>query len=462
VWTLAAALAAEPAPAPAEPAPLGEPWTAPPAPAAPASPPNVLLIVADDMGTDKVASYAEHPRTPATPVLDDLARGGVRFRNAYSYPLCSPTRAAILTGRLGRRNGLGVIIPWNGTWELPLDEVTIPELLDRSGTDWATAAIGKWHLSGPRTANGYRHANLQGFDHVAGSINNLYFDDEISDEKGDTNYFSWEKNVDGLVTPVTQYATAATTDDALTWVTAAREPWFLYVAYNSAHAPFHVPPGSTVSSSAPAPARHAAMVEDLDREIGRLLGGLPAGQRERTLIVFVADNGTPHGVVLPPRKPSQGKGSLYEGGTNVPLIVAGPGVFRGGVTDALVHVVDLLPTIAECTGVDPTRTGAPLDGVSFAAALRSPADPGRRRFVVTEKFGPAGRPPYRTDQRAVRDERYKLLVTEDDGEWFFDLLGRDDDGPGRRPEALGPEERLRYEALKAELARVEHDARFAY
>lgn len=453
MWLLAAALAAEGPPAAPEP-------PAPPAPPA-AAPTNVLVIVADDVGTDKIASYREHPNPPATPVIDSLAAQGVRFRNAYAYPLCSPTRAAILTGRYGRRNGLGVIIPWNGTWELPLAEVTIPELLDRSGTDWATAAIGKWHLSGPRTANGYHHPNLQGFDHAAGSINNLYFDDEETAAKGDTDYFRWEKNVDGVPSVVTTYATATTTDDALAWVGAARTPWFLYVAYNAAHAPFHAPPNSRVSDADPAPVKYGAMVEDLDREIGRLLAGLPPGQRERTLVVFVGDNGTPKGVTTPPRPPSHGKGTLYEGGTNVPLVIAGPGVFAGASTDALVHVVDLLPTIAEWVGVDPALTGAPVDGTSFAEVLRRPASPGARRFVVTEKFGPAGRPPYRGDQRAVRDDRYKLVVGPE-GEAFYDLQGRDDDGPARFPESLGPGERERYEALKAELARFERDVTFAY
>lgn len=453
MWVFAAVAAETPPEAP--------PADAAPVAAAPALPPNVLIVVADDVGTDKLSGYGEHPRPPATPVLDDLARQGVRFRHAYATPLCSSTRAAILTGRHGRRNGLGVIIPWNGTWELPLDEVTIPELLDRSGTDWATAAIGKWHLSGPRTANGYAHPNRQGFDHAAGSLNNLYFDDEDSAAKGDTNYFHWEKNVDGQLELANTYATATTTDDALRWVGTAREPWFLYVAYNAAHSPFHAPPGSGVAAGAGAPALHAAMVQDLDREVGRLLGGLPAAQRARTLVVFVGDNGSPKSTITPPRLPTQGKTTLFEGGTNVPLIVAGPGVFRGGTTDALVHVVDLLPTIAEWAGVDPAKTGAPLDGVSFGDALRTPASPGRRRFVYTERFGPTGPPPWRTDTRAVRDDRYKLMVGPD-GEQFFDLLGRDDDGPARRPEALTGEERARYDALKAELDRMERELRFAY
>jgi arylsulfatase B len=458
MWFLApAALAADPDPLAGGPV-AAEPVAAEPVPRTP----NVLILVADDLGTDKVSGYREHPNPPQTPVIDSLAREGVRFRNAYAYPMCSPTRAALLTGRYARRTGMGAIVTWSSRWEVPLGEVLIPELLDRSGTSWSTAMIGKWHLSGPRTPNAYHHPNLQGFDHAAGSINNLYFEDENDRGRGDTDYFHWERFSDGVVNDVDRYATAVTTDDALTWVKTAQEPWFLYVAYNSAHAPFQVPPGSSVPADAPTPARYEAMVEDLDREIGRLLSGLPPGAREHTLVVFTGDNGTAQGAVTPPRVPGQAKGSMYEGGTNVPFIVTGPGVFRGGTTEALVHVVDVLPTIAAWVGVDPAKTGAPLDGVSFADVLRTPASPGNRRFVYTEKFGPAGPPPYaKAPQRAVRDERYKLAVTTD-GEWFYDLAGRNDDGPGRRPEALSGEEKARYEALAAELDRVERDTPFAW
>jgi arylsulfatase B len=471
VWVFAALAQQTPAStAPAEPAPVAPspsvepaaPEPAAPGPVTPAAgPPNVLIVLLDDVGTDKIAVFGEHPRPPKTPVIDQLAREGVRFPNAYGYPLCSPTRAALMTGRYGRRNGLGVIIPWNGTWELPLDEVLLPELLESSGTEWSTAVIGKWHLSGPRTANGYSHPNRQGFDHAAGSINNLYFDDEDTPQRGDTNYFHWEKNVDGLVSQVHDYATKVTTDDALGWVATAKEPWFLYVPYNSAHAPFHAPPGSSLPANAPAAQRYAAMVEDVDREVGRLLAGLPAGQREHTLVVLLGDNGTAHPGVTPPRVAAHAKSTMFEGGTNVPLVVSGPGVFRGGTSAALVHVVDVLPTVAEWVGVDPARTGAPVDGVSFAESLRQPASPSRRRYVYTEKFGPAGPPPYRADQRAVRDDRYKLL-TGPDGEWFYDLLGRDDDGPARRPEELQGDEKARYQALRAELDRMTRELVFAY
>ncbi|MCB9699059.1 MAG: sulfatase-like hydrolase/transferase [Alphaproteobacteria bacterium] len=443
MWWLLPALAADVAPAP--------------------RPPNVLVVVLDDVGTDKVSSYAEVPNPPATPRIDALARQGVRFRNAYAYPVCSPTRAAILTGRYARRDGMGAIVRWNGRWELPLSEVLIPEVLDGAGgIDWSTAAIGKWHLSGPNTPSAYDHPNRQGFDHYAGSLHNLYFgeDDETEGKVPGMDYFHWEKVEDGSRREVTTYATATTTGDALERVASMPQPWFLYVAYNAAHSPFHVPPGAVVGDGAPIPQLYGAMMEDLDREVGRLVDGLPAGQREHTLIVVVGDNGTPGQAVLPPRDPRKAKGTLFEGGTNVPLIVVGPGVFGGGTTDALVHVVDLLPTIAEWAGVDPKRTGRPLDGVSFAPVLRDPTSAGARTTVYTERFSPPGPPPYRSESFAIRDERYKLMVGKGEQERFFDLLGRNDDGEGKDPATLQGEERVRYLRLKAELERIHREVSF--
>lgn len=426
--------------------------------AEPASnPPNILILLADDLGTDKVAAYREHPDPPATPNLDALAAQGVLFRNAYGYSVCSPTRAALMTGRYGRRNGLGAIIDWGDTWELPLDEVTLPEMLDAGPDDWGTVAVGKWHLSAPKTPSGIRHPQLQGFDHYSGSIHNLYFDTQ--QEK--SNYFAYDKVVDGVAKRVAEYATHATTTDALAAMAKLREPWLIYVAYNAAHTPFHVPPGSSLGTNATAAQKYDAMVEDLDAEIGRLLTEMPPATRANTLVLFLGDNGTPGEAVLAPRSGDQAKKTLYEGGTNIPLIVAGPGVAHGGESAALVHAVDVLPTLAELSGVPATPTGLPLDGTSFAAALADPHQPVARRFVFTERLSEAGPPPYRSDLRSVRDDRYKL-ANYGDGWKLYDLQGRFDDGPGRDPATLGPEEKARYLALQAELERLEREVRFAY
>jgi arylsulfatase A-like enzyme len=132
---------------------------------------NVLLVIADDLGTDKLASYSpagEQP-LPATPTLDALAASGVSFDNAWACPVCSPTRATILTGRYPFRHGVKFALP--GSQALALEEITIPEVLDlaqiQGGPDVASGAIGKWHLQGT-AVGGVDHPNLQGFDHYEG------------------------------------------------------------------------------------------------------------------------------------------------------------------------------------------------------------------------------------------------------------------------------------------------------
>ena len=178
--------------------------------------------------------------------------------------------------------------------------------------------------------------------------------------------------------------------------------------------------------------------------------------------MFLGDNGTDRNAILPPRDPEQGKATLYEGGLNVPLLVAGPGVTRPGtVSNALVHVVDVLPTVAELAGNDPALTGKALDGRSFARVLSEPSSPGPRRFAYSERFEPLGPGPYRIDWRAVPDERHKLIELAGK-QWFYDLHGRFDDGPARKPSALKGAERKRLEILQAELERVRREVRFEY
>ena len=151
---------------------------------------------------------------------------------------------------------------------------------------------------------------------------------------------------------------------------------------------------------------------------------------------------------------------MYEGGVNVPFVVSGPGVPRGAEAWALVHTVDVLPTVAELAGID--TSGLVLDGVSFAPVLRDPSADGARRTVFSERFRPIGPGPHDLDQVALRDERYKILQdSRRSGQFtFHDLQGRFDDGPGRDPATLRGADKERYDALLAELQatleRMEH------
>jgi len=419
---------------------------------------NVLIVVADDLGTDKVAAYGEHPAPPRTPSLDQLATEGVLFENAYGYPVGSASRAALLTGRYGRRYGLGVGLHADDTYELPLDEVLLPEMLTLAGEAWTSAALGKWDLSTPASSTALRHPLEQGFGHHAGALGNL-------SERGGS-YERFEKSVDGELETVRTYATVDTTDDAIEQLNRLSSPWLLYVAYHAPHEPAHLPPkkllGTEVSADAPEADLLDAAVEALDHELGRLLGAMSPKQREQTLVVFVGDNGTTRPAVRPPLDSTHGKSSLFEGGTNVPLIIRGPGVPAGQRTKALAHLVDVFPTVAEVSEVDLGRLqrgGAPLvlDGVSLWPALLAPSGVGGRRFVYTEKFRPVGPGPYDIEWRAVRDDRYKVMDVGGSKPQVFELEGRFDDGVALRPAQLTPPEQERFEDLMAELQRLKDE-----
>lgn len=412
---------------------------------------NVLLLIADDVGVDKIGAYGEHPSPPPTPNIDALAARGVLFRNAYAPPVCSPSRAAMLTGRYPRRYGLGIHLRRSDTYELPLAEPTLPEMLGRSAMAYDHSAVGKWHLSTRASPHAGRHPLASGFGWYAGSLGNL---------GGRMSYFDWEKNTNGRFERTSTYATTDTVDDALARIEAMRPPWFLWVAFNAAHKPYEEPPRSlyTRRRFESVADRYDAMVEAMDSEIGRLLRSMDPDVLAATTIIFVSDNGTVHAGVTPPWRSSHAKATLYEGGINVPLVIAGPLVSAAGSEcAALVHVVDLFPTLAEIAGVDlgqlSSEDGKPLriDGLSLLPYLEDPAAESRHEAIYQDLFGPNGAGPYQFERRMVRDARYKLIEFVTDGrEEFYDLEGRSDDGPDRI-ESLTAEQRSAYERLRAAL-----------
>jgi arylsulfatase A-like enzyme len=385
---------------------------------------NVLLIVMDDVGVDKIGVYGVHPAPPPTPNIDALAARGQRFTSAWAYPVCSPTRAALLTGQHARRHGIGTRISPNvDSWELhPGEVVTLPQLLEQAPEPWDTSFIGKWHLSAG--LNGFdpaHHPLLHGFAWSEGSLANLYaaLTDEVPFEQ--RGYTAWEEIRNGAITWKETYATTEAVDDALDRARTMQEPWLLWVALPSIHTPLHTPPRELYPGPEPTTdlERIDAMVEAMDAEIGRLIRDLPARVAERTTIVLVGDNGTESHGIAPPLDPTRDKGTVYEGGVRVPLVVAGPRVRRpGSVSDALVHVVDLLPTVAELAGVD---TGSlTLDGQSWLPLLDDPGAPGAEHLFV-ESFVPLGPGPYTAGSMAVRDADYKYVRHLGGGEELYAL-----------------------------------------
>lgn len=404
-------------------------------------PANVLLVLVDDWGTDQVGVYAEHPEPPKTPNIDALARRGTRFVNAYASPVCSPSRAQLLTGRAARRTGVGEVIQKTDGAQLPRAEVLLPEALAQLDVPYASGAYGKWHLAGVISPDGGRHPLVQGFDTHVGPVGNLL--PSLTPEGRPASYFHYEQVRDGELEVVDGYATTETIDEAIAGVQTLREPWLVYVPLSAAHSPFHAPPESLLDAPLPADADdadlYAAMVHAVDREIGRLLDAMDPEVAERTLVIVAGDNGTPGAAVRPPRRADQAKQTLYEGGINVPLIAAGPGVAEGGESGALVHLMDVFPTVIELAGgaIEQLRTasGEPVnvDAVSLWPALEAPETASIRPWVAVERNGPVGPPPYVFDRVAVRDGRYKLVDIRVAGETtqlrLHDLMDRWDDGP---------------------------------
>ena len=217
------------------------PARAPDPPQTPGDRPNVLVVLLDDIGVEKVGAYGESPpgvTPPCTPNMDALATAGVLFRNAWTNNVCSPTRAQLLTGRHGFRTGIGGLVNGFDTAEgLAIDlETTLPQAL----AGYATAAVGKWHLAAP--AQGLQHPLEAGFGAYAGSLYNL------------NSYSNWVKTFDadgdGVLDQACElrYATTDSTDDAIGFARTLASPWFLYVAYNAPHMPVHAPPPALIQN----------------------------------------------------------------------------------------------------------------------------------------------------------------------------------------------------------------------
>ncbi len=415
--------------------------------------PNVLLVIADDVGVEAVPCYGESDDPAPMPHLDALCRQGVLFRNVWSNPVCSPTRATILTGRYGFRTGVGTVTSDEAGNHIQPDELTLPRILTANAPAYAHANIGKWHLGTVDAIGGSSAPNFMGWSHYSGSLSG-----------GLPDYYRWEKVIDGERWWETKYATTANVDDALAWLDGQRgKPWVLWLAFNAPHLPHHVPPDDLHSyelsgTSADIEARpvdyfHAA-IEALDTEVGRLLDSMDPVDRARTVVVFVGDNGTYGSDVVSPLDPRHGKGTLYEGGVNVPLFITGPAVASPGrEVTALVDTADLFATLLELVGVDvaaATGGAPPNDSVSLLPYLSDPSQASLRSSVWAEQFG--GRDA--VDGQAIRDERFKLIAFESGREELYDLQADPLESSDLRQNMPTSMARARYQALRDEMTRL--------
>jgi arylsulfatase A len=403
--------------------------------------PNIVFILTDDLGVNDLACYGR--REHATPNLDQLAADGARLTAAYcALPICSASRAAILSGKNPARLHLTTFLPGRPDCpsqkllhpvirqELPLEETTLAEYLKAAG--YATACIGKWHLGG--AGFGPRE---QGFDfyHAGQAVTT-----PSATEGGKGEY--------------------DLTAQAEKFIEANRDrPFFLYLAHNSPHIPYSARETLVAKNRGAFEPVYAAVIETLDDAVGQLLRRLDAsGLASRTIVIFTSDNGGLHVPELSHERITHntpyraGKGFLHEGGLRVPLIVRWPGhVPAGRVVDAPMMNTDWLPTLLEWAG---QRVPDNLDGVSLTGLLAGCGDAPRRLLYwhfphyTNQGSQPAG---------AVRDGDWKLIeYYEDQHVELFNLA--EDVGETNNLAAREPE---RVSQLRARLAawRTAMDAR---
>ena len=397
--------------------------------------PNVVLIVADDLGWADLGCYGS--RFHRTPNLDRMAASGRRFTQAYAAcPVCSPTRAALMTGKYPARLRLTDWLPGRGDrpaqkllrplirQQLPLDEVTLAEVLKAAG--YATAHIGKWHLGG----EGFEPTR-QGFDlNIAGDATG-------SPLSYRAPFARQGRTMPGLGdAPAGQYLPDRLTIEAERFIDAHRsQPFFLYLPHYSVHIPMvakaemiaRYPPWDGVPHGRQENPTYAAMLESLDEGVGRILAKLDERElTRRTIVIFTSDNGglatlegpnTPPTINAPLR---EGKGWLYEGGLRVPLIVQWPGRIAAGVEDTPVISNDLFATVKALCGLSDAGGAHPNgDGVSLASLLTEGHSIAPRTLYwhYPHYSNQLGRPG-----GAVRDGDWKLIEHYENGRReLFDL-----------------------------------------
>lgn len=336
----------------------------------PATRPNIVVIVADDLGYADVLFNPLHPKEVTTPHLDALAKESVVCRQGYvSGHVCSPTRAGLMTGRYQQR--LGLYTAGEAGSGLPMSEKIFPQFLKPAG--YATAQFGKWHL-GPTPE---WSPALRGFDEVFGFLG-----------RGAHDYFKLNDPDDPIyrgTAPVreTGYLTDRLGEEASSFIVRHQaEPFFVYLAFNAVHAPLQAPDDEVAKFDTGNADRNTllAMGKRLDDAVGRVVATLKQeGVWKNTLLFFISDNGGPlaQSAVNAPLR--GGKHQDYEGGIRVPFLVCWPSQLKPGESDVPIISLDILPTVLAATGVEPPAD-KPLDGCNMLPALRGGAPPPTRNL----------------------------------------------------------------------------------
>lgn len=385
-----------------------------------AAPPHILYIVADDLGWRDVGFHGSPDIK--TPNLDKLAAEGARLERFYVQPMCTPTRAALMTGRYPFRYGLQtIVIPSKGTYGLAIDEHTLPQALKDAG--YLTEMIGKWHLG---HADRNYWPRQRGFDYhygaVLGEID--YFTHSANDVR------DWQR--DNEEVQEEGYVTRLLGADAVKRIEGhdASKPLFLYLAFTAPHAPYQAPPEYLEKYkhiADEARRAYAGQITCLDDQVGEVVAALDKnGMRKDTLIVFHSDNGGTRDATMTGESKVKsvpcdngplraGKGTLYEGGTRVPAFANWPGRIQPGEVTEVMHVVDMLPTLAKLAGAS-TAKCKPLDGIDVWPAVSAGKPSGREEVVYNvEPFrGAVRQGDWKLVWRAVLPSSVELFNLRDD------------------------------------------------
>ncbi len=382
--------------------------------------PNIVFILADDLGSFDVGWRGSPIKTPH---LDRLANAGARLNQFYVQPVCSPTRAALLTGRYPFRHGLqtGVVRPW-AAYGLPLEERLLPQALKEAG--YETAIVGKWHLGHFQPA--YLPTN-RGFDHQYGHYNGA-LDYYKHDRDGG---FDWHK--DDKVNRDEGYSTELVGREAARLIKERdpQKPLFLYVPFNGVHGPFQAPQEYSEPYTQFSGTRriYAGMVTALDDAVGKIVTALEdAKQLENTLIIFSSDNGGPSPGTITSNGPLRaGKGTLYEGGVRVCAFATWPGQIKSSDVELPIHITDWYPTLLRLAGAK-LEQPLPVDGVDIWPTLTEEKSV-RDTFVLNTSPGGG----------AIRVGDWKLVLN---GAGSDDDAAAVDGSAGKKKKKQGPRERV--------------------
>ena len=352
--------------------------------------PNILIILADDLGYGDLSSYGG--KDIRTPNVDGIGARGMRFENFYANcPVCSPTRASLLSGRYPAMAGVPGVIRThaaNNWGYLRQDARLLPGLLKKAG--YHTAIVGKWHL-GLMEEN---HPLSRGFDFFHGFLGDM-MDDYYKHRRHNINYMRKGRET---IDPG-GHATDLFSNWAVDYILSRKEkkePFCLYLAYNAPHTPIQPPKEWVEKITKRQPgisgkrAKLVALIEHMDHGIGKVLDALEkTGQAENTLVIFTSDNGGQVNVGANNGPLKAGKGTVYEGGIKVPALASWPGKIAPGSGSQRVSLtMDILPTLLEALSI---TTEEPFDGASFLSELlgKKRAEPRREVYFIRREGGTA-------------------------------------------------------------------------